>query len=72
MEQITAYKTTDDQIFEDQDLAKKNQDRLDFEKDAEQFCKTYVYDHIEDDMLDVILEQKEALYELLKKHLGNS
>lgn len=70
METITAYKTTDGTIHENKDQAENEQKRLDFENEAQNFCKTCCYDHIEDDMLDVIIENKEALYQLLHKHLG--
>ena len=70
MKTITAYKTTDGQIFESKETAEKEQKRLDFENDAQRFCNNYVYDHIEDDVLDVIIEQKEALYKFLHKYLG--
>lgn len=72
METITAYKTTDGNIHENKDVAERIQRRLDLVTDLQNFCRTQCFDHIEEDMLEVLTDQSEVLYQILHKHLGKS
>ena len=69
MRPITAYKTSDGQVFEDEAEAKRHQDAVDLKAELESFVESFYYSSIRaEDVVDGMMEHWARLKLIVNKY----
>ena len=69
---ITAYKTSDGQLFDDKTKAEAYENRLGLAGDVSEFVGRHFSDEENEDVYGILIEHAPELYLILKHYLGKT